>query len=142
MSLSYKTIAIVLAVILVLGIAGYVALQLHQRQVISHAESLYREGNYKAIIDFLTPQVTPGTDAPEKRLLLGKALYHLGEWDRAQEVLDPLLRFSQEEPEAVVLSGFILFKIWSKFRNFRKGEIRKQYPLFTSCTPPDNNRSI
>ncbi|MBZ0257387.1 tetratricopeptide repeat protein, partial [bacterium] len=70
----------------------------------------FNKGDYAGVIDYLEPK-TQGEYGPvDARILKAKALYRLRRFDEAQQVIEPQLRFGQEDKRAVALSGWILLK--------------------------------
>ncbi len=99
---------VILTVIVLLGIiGGVIAFKIHQQGVISEGEKFFNRGDYQKVIDMLGPKVEGTSGSAAERILTAQSLYRLREYDRAQAVLDPLLRSGSEDPKAVALSGWI-----------------------------------
>lgn len=102
---------IVLAVIVVVGsLIGYVTFQTYRYSQVSYAQTLFNQGDYAEVIEYLEPK-TQGEYGPvDARVLRAEALYRLRQFDEAQQVLEPHLRFGEEDKRAIALSGWILLK--------------------------------
>ncbi len=120
----------IIVVILLGGLAGYIAFQIHQRSMISQGETLFERGEYQKIIDLFGPAAEGVSRSEDERMLVARSLYRLGRYEEALKVLDPLLQFREEHPEALALAGWINLKQDSylqaqgKFNTLReKGEV-------------------
>ncbi len=118
--MSRNLIILLVAVVLLVGIATTIALKIHRRTMISEGENLFRNGEYQRVVDELETQVSGNAWAMKERMLVARSLYRLRQYDRAQEVIDPLLQFGKEETEALALSGWI----WLKKDSFLRAQER------------------
>jgi len=104
----YKIPIIVLAAVLVvLGITGYVIQRIQRQNALAKAESLLYRGEYDAVLGMFQADLAGGSRMPGERLLAAKSLYRQGQFDPALEMLGPLLRVREEDPRALVLAGWI-----------------------------------
>ncbi|MDP8243154.1 MAG: tetratricopeptide repeat protein [Candidatus Hinthialibacter antarcticus] len=102
---------IILAVIVVVGsLIGIVTFQTYRYSQVSYAQTLFNQGDYVGVIDYLEPKTQGEYGTVDARVLRAEALYRLRRFDEAQQVLEPHLRFGDEDKRAVALSGWILLK--------------------------------
>ncbi len=102
---------ITLAVILVVGsLIGFIAFKTYRHSQVSHAQTLFNQGDYVGVIDYLEPKTQAEYGTVDARILKAQALYRLRRFDEAQQVIEPHLRFGSEDTRAVALSGWILLQ--------------------------------
>lgn len=100
---------ITLCVIVVVGaLVGYIAFSVYRSSQVSHAQSMFDQGDYQAVIDYLEPKTDGGHGTVNARVLLAEAYYRLLRYDEALQVAQPHIQFGQEDPRAVALTGWIL----------------------------------
>ncbi|MBI1390224.1 MAG: tetratricopeptide repeat protein [bacterium] len=95
----------VIAGILVTGVIG---LRIYHGSQASYAETLFEQGDYKGVIDYLAPKTRSGHGGVDIRLLLAEAYYRLRRFDEAKEIIQPHLEFGREDPRAVALAGWMM----------------------------------
>ncbi len=106
-----KNLIVLTLIVVILGcLIGFIAFRIHQRSVISQGRLLFEQGKYQEVIDNLGPDVQGTSYAADERMLVARSQYRLGRYQEAQETLQPLLVFGQEDPRAIALSGWLFLE--------------------------------
>ena len=105
-----KRIIIIILVVLFGILSGVLVFKIQHKRMISQGELLLQKGKYQDIFDLLGKKIAGNSGSATERILAAKAYYRLNQYDKAMEILQPLLVYGQDNEDALQLAGWMLIK--------------------------------